>query len=201
MYTEKKYEPTQPQYHPYLKDFDPENSQCFFEIEIGKEGEEGFAMGTVIFEVFTKSVPKTAENFRQLCTGEKGELYHYKDSKFHLVADGQIIQGGDTTGDTGTGGLSIYGHKFDDELIWFPHSHKGVVSTANNGPNANGAQFFICMKENHAFNGNHTVFARVIQGFEILERAEKVPVEAESQRPLRDVRIVNSGELVQGEKL
>ena len=119
-------------------------------------------MGTVIFEVFTRSVPKTAENFRQLCTGEQGELYHYKGSKFHLVADGQIIQGGDTTGDTGTGGLSIYGYKFDDELIWFPHSHKGVVTTANNGPNTNGAQFIICMKENHGLNGNHTVFARVI---------------------------------------
>ena len=83
--------------------------------------------------------------------------------------DGKIIQGGDTTGDTGTGGLSIYGHKFDDELVWFPHSHKGIVTTVSTGPNTNGAQFVICMQANHNLNGISTAFARVIKGFDILD--------------------------------
>jgi cyclophilin family peptidyl-prolyl cis-trans isomerase len=121
-----------------------------------------------VFEVFTKTVPKTAENFRQLCIGTKGDLYHYKKTKFHAIFDGAILQGGDTTGDTGTGGLSIYGHKFDDENIWFPHSHKGVVTTGSYGPNTNGSQFVICMGPKHDLNGQNTVFARVIHGMDIL---------------------------------
>ena len=85
--------------------------------------------------MFTKSVPKTAENFRQLCTGEAGEMYHYKGGIFHRLSPGNMINGGDTTHHNGMGGLSVYGHRFDDEEIWIPHTHKGVLSMAVTGPN------------------------------------------------------------------
>ena len=145
---EEKEEGKSDKFKPYLYPFDPTNAQCFFDIAIGKEGEEGYEKGRVVFEVFThkNQTPKTAENFRSLCVGEEGDLYHYKGSKFHKILTGYVINGGDTTGDTGTGGLSIYGYQFDDENVWFPHP-KGVITTANKGPNQNGAQFYICLDE------------------------------------------------------
>lgn len=96
-----------------LPKFNPENSQCFFDIEIG-EGEDKES-GRVVFELFTKQVPKTAENFRAICTGEKGSDMHYKGNIFHRVIKGFMAQGGDITNQNGTGGKSIYGHKFEDE--------------------------------------------------------------------------------------
>ena len=199
VYTEKE-APKQAQYHPYLPPYNPENSQCFFDIEIGTEGEEGYEKGRIVFEVFTKQVPKTAENFRQLCTGEQGELYHYKGSKFHRIVKDHVMQGGDTTGGTGTGGLSIYGHVFDDEGIWFPHSHKGVITTANRAANMNGSQFFICLDVNHQLNGEHTAFGRIINGYELCEKAEKVEVGTDNA-PVTEVKILDCGELTGDWKL
>lgn len=101
--------------HTKLPDFDPENKQTFFDIQIGDDKEPDFK-GRVVFELFTKTVPLTAENFRVICTGERGSPdLHYKGNIFHRVIKGFMAQGGDTTNRNGTGGVSIYGGKFDDE--------------------------------------------------------------------------------------
>ena len=109
------------------------------DITIGTEGEEGFEKGRVIFELFSVICPKTAENFRKLCTGEDGEMLHYKGNKFHRIISNFMMQGGDTTVGNGTGGMSIYGAKFPDEGVWFPHANKGVLSMANSGKDTNGS--------------------------------------------------------------
>ena len=185
---------------PSLPKFDAENAQTFFDISIGEEGEEGYEKGRVIFEVFTKEVPKTGENFRALCTGEKGEEYHYKGNKFHRIISNFMMQGGDTTAGNGTGGMSIYGQKFEDEGVWFPHTHKGVLSMANSGPNTNGSQFFICYRDTPHLNEKHTIFGRVIAGWDICEKAESVKTGA-SDVPDQPVQIVDCGELTGDDKL
>lgn len=101
------------------------------------------------------------------------------------------MQGGDTTAGNGTGGISIYGEKFEDEQIWYPHSHKGVLSMANAGPDTNGSQFFICYGPTEHLNGKHTVFGRVIDGYDICEKVEQV--ETDQSKPKLDVTIVNCG--------
>ena len=121
-----------------LPAFDSENVQTYFDVEIGNEEDEK-EKGRVVFEVFSKQVPKTAENFRAICTGEHGAPKHYKNIIFHRIIKGFMAQGGDTTNQNGTGGESIYGEKFADEQIWFPHTHKGVLSMANAGADTNGS--------------------------------------------------------------
>ena len=128
--------------------------------------------------MFTKQVPKTAENFRALCTGEKGTDLSYRNNIFHRVIPGFMAQAGDITEQTGRGGKSIYGEKFDDEQIWFPHTHKGILSMANSGPNTNGSQFFICFCPTPHLNDKHTLFGRVISGYELLEKVEANPTGA-----------------------
>jgi len=110
--------------------FDPDNAQCYFDICIGNadESEEQKVKGRVVFEVFSKDVPKTAENFRALCTGEKGETMNYANNIFHKVTKGRYIHGGDIDCRNGTGGFSIYGKKFNDENIWYKHSHPGILT-------------------------------------------------------------------------
>ena len=111
-----------------------------------------------------------------------------------------MMQGGDTTAGNGTGGMSIYGEKFEDEQIWYPHTHKGVLSMANAGPNTNGSQFFIVYRDTPHLNEKHTIFGRVIHGYEICEKAEQVEKGA-SDKPLKDVKIMDCGELTGDAKL
>lgn len=183
-----------------LPEFKPENAQTYFDITIGTEGEEGYESGRVVFEVFSEDVPKTAENFRALCTGEKGSEFHYKGNCFHRVINDFMMQGGDTTAGNGTGGMSIYGDRFEDEQVWYPHTHKGVLSMANAGPDTNGSQFFICYRDTPHLDNKHTIFGRVISGYSICEKAESVEKGA-SDKPLKDIKIADCGELKGDDKL
>lgn len=154
----------------------------------------------VVFELFA-DVPKSCENFRGLCTGEYGgKGQHYLGNKFHRVIKDFMMQGGDTTAGNGTGGMSIYGEKFEDEHIWYPHTHKGILSMANSGPDTNGSQFFICFRDTPHLNKKHTVFGRVIHGYDICALAEEGKTEAQN-KPVRAITIANCGELTGDDKM
>lgn len=162
---------------------------CFFDIQIGDEEVERVEM-----ELFKDTVPKTVENFRCLCTGEKGSGLHYKGSGFHRVISGFMIQGGDFTKGDGTGGKSIYGDKFDDENFVSKHTQKGLLSMANAGPGTNGSQFFITTAETPHLDGKHVVFGRVSKGMEFIEKVEKLET-GSNDKPLKAVTIVDCGEV------
>ena len=175
-----------------------DNPHVYFDIRHGDT-----AIGRVVMQLYADVTPKTAENFRALCTGEKGngtdlgKPLHYKGCGFHRVIKDFMIQGGDFTNGDGTGGESIYGEKFDDENFIVQHNSKGggQLSMANAGPGTNGSQFFITCTETPHLDGKHVVFGHVVEGMEeVIRKIENLPVGA-GDKPEMEVVIDDCGEM------
>lgn len=170
-----------------------DNPKVWFDIKIN-----GKAAGRVIIMLRPDVVPKTAENFRCLCTGEKGvgqegKSLYFKGNKFHRIIPGFMCQGGDITRGDGKGGESIYGGYFDDENFTLPHDKPGILSMANSGPNKNRSQFFITTVPTPFLNGKHVVFGEVIEGMDVVKAMEKAGTQ--SGKPTAEVLIFNCGQV------
>jgi len=158
----------------------------YFKINYGGQS------GVVNFNLYNEDVPKTAENFRALCTGEKG--FGYQGSGFHRIIPQFMLQGGDFTRGNGTGGKSIYGEKFEDENFKFKHTRPGLLSMANAGKNTNGSQFFITTVVTSWLDGKHVVFGEVAddKSMQVVKAIEALG--SGSGAPKATVQITESGE-------
>ncbi|CAH1447361.1 unnamed protein product [Lactuca virosa] len=175
------------------------NPSVFLDLSI-----EGSPAERIVIELFADIVPRTAENFRALCTGEKGtgsvtgKPLHYKGIIFHRIIKGFMAQGGDFSKQNGTGGESIYGGKFADENFKLDHSGAGILSMANGGPNTNGSQFFILFKRQPHLDGKHVVFGKVTKGMETIKKIELLGTS--DGKPSGVVKIVDCGEVIEDKK-
>ncbi|XP_010941301.1 peptidyl-prolyl cis-trans isomerase CYP21-1 isoform X1 [Elaeis guineensis] len=168
--------------------------RVYFEVDI-----DGQRTGRIVVGLYGKVVPKTVENFRALCTGEKGKgasgkNLHYKGTPFHRIISGFVIQGGDIIHGDGKGSESIYGSTFPDENFTIKHSHAGIVSMVNSGPDSNGSQFFITTIKASWLDGEHVAFGKVIQGMDTVYAIEG-GAGTYSGKPRKKVIIVDCGEI------
>uniref|UniRef100_A0A0N5AGE8 Peptidyl-prolyl cis-trans isomerase H n=1 Tax=Syphacia muris TaxID=451379 RepID=A0A0N5AGE8_9BILA len=170
----------------------PDNPIVFMEMTAG-----GAPIGTIKMELFADVCPKTAENFRQFCTGEyrrDGVPVGYKNAQFHRVIKDFMIQGGDFVNGDGTGMTSIYGSKFRDENFDLQHTGPGILSMANAGADTNGCQFFITCAKCDFLDGKHVVFGRVLDGLLTVRKIENVPT-GQNNKPKIPIVITQCGEL------
>ena len=170
------------------------HSKVFFDITVG-----GSPLGRIEIGLYADT-PLTSENFRALCTGEKGmgksgKALHYKGSTFHRIIPGFMAQGGDFTNFNGTGGESIYGTKFADENFKHKHTGSGILSMANAGKNTNGSQFFLCFESFPHLDGKHVVFGEVTSGLDVLNVLNSNQVGSQSGATRAPVVIANCGQL------
>ena len=141
-------------------------------------------LGDMKVELFCEDVPKSCENFLALCASN-----YYDNCVFHRNIKDFMVQTGDPSG-TGKGGKSIWGKKYEDEIVpHLKHSARGVLSMANSGPNTNGSQFFITYAKQAHLDMKYTIFGKVIDGFEVLDDLEKVPVNGKNYKPIKEVRL------------
>lgn len=168
------------------------NPIVFMDISIGN-----VPAGRLKMELFADTVPRTAENFRQLCTGEfrsDGKPQGYKGAPFHRIIRDFMVQGGDFLRGDGTGCWCIYGEKFEDENFVLKHDQPGLLSMANSGPNSNGCQFFITCGKAEWLDGKHVVFGKLVDGLLTLRKMENVPTSADN-RPKVPILVTESGEM------
>ncbi|XP_061541444.1 peptidyl-prolyl cis-trans isomerase D [Phycodurus eques] len=183
---------------PTNKPSNSENPRVFLDVDIGSA-----RAGRIVLELFVDVTPKTAENFRALCTGEKGvgkstgKPLHFKGCPFHRIIKKFMIQGGDFSNQNGTGGESIYGEKFEDENFHYKHDQVGLLSMANAGPNTNGSQFFITTVPTPHLDGKHVVFGQVLKGMGVVKMLDAV--DTNDDAPVKPCVIADCGEHKDGD--
>mmetsp|Transcript_46028 Transcript_46028/g.53109 ORF Transcript_46028/g.53109 Transcript_46028/m.53109 type:complete len:177 (-) Transcript_46028:42-572(-) len=170
-----------------------QNPKVFFDITV--DGED---IGRIVFLLYYHAVPYTAENFRALCTGEYGTTedgveMHFRNSKFHRIIPKFMCQGGDITNHNGTGGISIYGKKFNDEGFYFSHNKKGLLTMSNMGPNSNSSQFMITMLPCPSLDGKQVVFGEICEGYDVVKKMEECG--SRTGKVSQEIKIATCGQI------